>query len=81
MTKHRIGRLFLQYYLSLRISAAAAMPEIEISELQFPTPIVRQLPARTNDGWDERELIREGNVEWVITRDRGPGVSSTFVWN
>ncbi|MEZ4569194.1 MAG: hypothetical protein R2849_02500 [Thermomicrobiales bacterium] len=63
MTKRRIGRLVIQYYLSVRMSAAAAMPDLGYPEIQFPPPIVRQQPAHLHDGWDERELIRDGDTE------------------
>ncbi|MEZ4520958.1 MAG: hypothetical protein R3A46_04830 [Thermomicrobiales bacterium] len=81
MTKRRIGRLVIQYYLSVRMSAAAAMPDLGYPEIQFPPPIVRQQPAHLHDGWDERELIRDGDTEWIVTREARDIPQTTIVWN
>lgn len=80
-TKQTIGRVLVRYYLSLRISAAAALPEFHSFELDNPAPIVRGLPGRMRDGWDERELIRDGEYEWIITRDVRGDPPTIMNWN
>lgn len=80
-TKQTVGRVLVRYYLSLRISAAAAMPEFAVAEVRDPAPIVRQLPGRLRGVWDEREMIRDGEYTWIITRDQPADLPSTMNWN
>jgi hypothetical protein len=75
------GRTLARYYLSLRMSAALALPELVSTEIPIPTPIVRQLPSRVHGGWDERELIHHGDSEWVVVRDVTSEPQSSIVWN
>jgi len=74
-------RTLAQYYLSLRMSAALAIPDLSGLELPVPTPIVRQLPARLKGEWDERELVRDGEQEWIVVREATREPRSSFVWN
>ena len=80
-TKQTVGRVLVRYYLSLRISAAVAMPEFAFAEVRDPAPIVRQLPGRLRGIWDEREVIRDGEQTWIITRERPADLQSTINWN
>ena len=81
MLKSVFGRALARYYLSLRMSAALALPELSTQDIPDPTPIVRQLPARLLGDWDERELIRFGDCEWVVVRDSVIESHSSIVWN
>lgn len=81
MLKSVLGRALARYYLSLRMSAALALPELSTQEIPDPTPIVRQLPARVRGEWDERELIRFGDYEWIVVRESAIGAQSSIVWN
>ncbi|MFW6075678.1 MAG: hypothetical protein ACOC9Y_08790, partial [Chloroflexota bacterium] len=55
-----IREKILQYYLALRISAAASVPmALAIDKLQEPAPVVRYTPARTRSGFDRREMIQD----------------------
>lgn len=80
-TKQTVGRVLVRYYLSLRISAAVALPEFAVAEIRDPAPIVRQLPGRLRGIWDEREIIRVGEETWIITRDQPAGLQPTINWN
>ncbi|CAN5500381.1 hypothetical protein BH23CHL2_BH23CHL2_28740 [soil metagenome] len=80
-TRQTIGRMLVRYYLSLRISAAVALPEFNSFELDDPAPIVRGLSGRMRDGWDERELIHDGEYEWIITRDVRGEPPTIVSWN
>ena len=73
--------MLIRYYLSLRMGAALAFPNIASLEIPSPTPIVRQLPSRLNSGFDERELIRLGGYELVVVREAECEPSSGFSWN
>ena len=80
-TKQAVGRVLVRYYLSLRISAAVAMPEFAVADVRDPAPIVRQLPGQLRGIWDEREIIRDGEQTWIITRDGPADLQSTINWN
>ena len=65
---HALKRRLAEYYLTLRLSAAAAMPIVEPAEIQFPAPIVRQAPGDLRDGWDVREIVQRDGVDFIVTR-------------
>ena len=77
----RIRRQIARYFLSLRLSAAIAIPDLSPVDLERPAPIVRQLPGLSPDGWDCRELIRNGSGEWVITTEARLPTGPTFLPN
>ena len=81
MTWTTVARAIARYYLSLRMSAALAIPDLATLEIPNPTPIVRQLPARMLGEWDERELIRTDGAEWVVVRDAARNPLRSFSWN
>lgn len=81
MTWNRLGRAFARYYLSLRMSAALAVPDLAMDEIPNPTPIIRQLPGRIHEGWDEREIVRHGDVDWIVVQEERRVARTPFVWN
>lgn len=68
----------IQYYLALRMSAAASMPmSFTYDQLQPPAPVVRFTPAQLAREFDPRELIRDRQGHaYVVVMDnsnRSPG--------
>ena len=73
--------MLIRYYLSLRMGAALAFPDIPSTEIPTPTPIVREFPSRLQDGFDARELVRVGGHDLVVLQDSEPVATGDFVWN
>ncbi len=81
MSLTRFGRTIARYYLGLRMSAALAVPDLASREIPWPTPIVRRLPGRVHNGWDEREMIRSGDEVWIVVQEERQVAKSPFIWN
>lgn len=81
MARKVLGRALIRYYLSLRMGAALAVPDLSSREIPIPAPIVRQLPTRIRDGWDERELICTRGTEFVLVHEPEPEAVADFIWN
>lgn len=61
----------IQYYLALRMSAAASMPmAFTFEQLDPPAPVIRFTPARMADEFDPRELVRDGEGHsYIVVMD------------
>jgi hypothetical protein len=63
----RIARRVVRYYMALRLSVAAAAPELlSATGRQTPAPIVRISPAHAG-AWDARECLDAGGRPTVVT--------------
>jgi hypothetical protein len=76
-----LGRALVRYYLSLRMGAALAIPDVSSHDIPIPTPVVRQGPSRLLGEWDERELISADGRDLVLVRESTTEITADIVWN
>jgi hypothetical protein len=69
----RLSRALVQYYVALRLSAAAATEHWPLEPKPEPPAIVRVSPAACIEEFDPRECYRGPEITGVVTLPTGRG--------